>query len=110
EGNAPFLEALEFELRFVELHARDRAAWGERLVAGDTPCDDRDLLIELALALAHIGHVDGLHRRCHVGQHVARLDPRAKPPEAAGRCPGTAAGRRPEQPPRLWSWGGPARA
>src|SRR5262249_57104390 len=38
EGNAPILEALEFELRFVELHARDRAAWGERLVAGDTPC------------------------------------------------------------------------
>src|SRR5262245_12527504 len=61
EGNAPILEALEFELRFVELHARDRAAWGERLVAGDTPCDDRDLLIELALALAHIGHIDRLH-------------------------------------------------
>ena len=59
-------------LRFVELHARHRAARRQASrSARRRRCDDGDLLVELALALAHVGHVDRLHRRRHIGEHVA---------------------------------------
>ena len=37
-----------------------------------------DLLIELALLLAHVGDVDGLERRRHISQNVAGFHDRAK--------------------------------
>ena len=65
--------------------ARDRAARRQRLVAREPALDDGDLLVELALALAHVGDVDRLHGRRDIGQHVALPSPRAEPRKAARR-------------------------
>ena len=76
----------------------DRAARRELLVAGKPALDDRDLLVELALPLAHVGDIDRLHRRRDIGEHVAllhRVPSRGKPPGGGDRRPPTAACTKP---------------
>ena len=85
ERGAPVPQALQFEPRVLELRPRHRAARRQRLVAREPPLDDGDLLVEFALPLAHVGDVDRLQRRRHIGQHVALLDARAEPRKAARR-------------------------
>lgn len=94
ERGAPVAQALQLEPGFLELHARDGVAGDELLVAGEPALHDRDLLIELALPLAHVGGVDRLHRWGHIGQHVALLDRRSEAREAARRRCQAAADRR----------------
>jgi hypothetical protein len=53
--------------------------------ACDTALNDGDLLIEFALALAHIGNIDCLQGRRDIGKHRAGCDARTEPGEAAGR-------------------------
>ena len=68
ERGAAVFQAFEFEPGFFELRARDGAAGDQRFLARQPALDDRDLLVELALPLAHVGDVDRLqsaasHRR-----------------------------------------------
>ena len=53
------------------------------LQAISTCADDADLLVELSLALAHVGDVDLLDRRRDIGQHVAFRHRSAEAREAA---------------------------
>ena len=73
ERGAAVFQALQLKPRLIELHAGHGAARRQDLVARQPPLDDGDLLIEFALALAHVGDVDRLHRRRDIGEHVALL-------------------------------------
>jgi hypothetical protein len=85
ERRAPILEALQLQPCLVELDAGHRATLGQRFIAVDAPLDDRDLLVKLALPLTHVGDVDRLQWRRHIGEHVASVYACAKAWKAAGR-------------------------
>ena len=60
ERCAPVAQPLQLEPRVLELGPRYRARRRELLVAGEPALDDRDLLIEFALPLPHVGNIDRL--------------------------------------------------
>jgi hypothetical protein len=78
-------------LGVLELNSRDGAARRELAVALDSALGDGDLLIELPLALSHVGRVHRLHRRRHVGQDFSLAHPRTQAREDAGFRRGEAA-------------------
>ena len=82
ERAAPILETLQLDTGLVELDLRDHAFLRERFESDDTTFDETDLLIELALPLAHVRYVDRLYRWCHVGEDVTLIDACAEPREA----------------------------
>ena len=82
ECAAAVFETLQLDAGFIELDVRDHAFLRQRLESGDTTFDETDLLVELALPLAHVRYVDRLHRWCHIGEDVALIDARAEPREA----------------------------
>ncbi len=91
---APFAQPFQLEPRVLELRPRYGARRRELLVAGEPAFDDRDLLIEFALALPHVGNVDRRNGRRDIAQDVALLHPGAQAgesrPAAAESRPPTA--------------------
>jgi hypothetical protein len=83
EGGAPILEALQLGRGIVELGLGDRTGDGELPVAIHPALHDGDLLVEIALGLAHVGDVDGLDRLGHGGEDVALAHAGAQPREQA---------------------------
>ena len=69
----PVFQALQLQPCFLHLRLRHRATWGQRFLPLQPPVDDGDLLVELALALAHVGEIDGLQGLRDIGEHVALL-------------------------------------
>ena len=74
ERAAAIFETLQLDAGFIELDLRDHAFLRQRLESSDTAFDETDLLVELALPLAHVRYVDGLYGWCHVGEDVALID------------------------------------
>ena len=85
EGGPAVLQALQLGLGVVELGLGDGARGGELAEALYPTLDDVDLLVELALALAHVRDVDGLDRRGYGRQHVAFPHLGPEPGKQAGR-------------------------
>ncbi len=83
ERGAPVLQALQLQPRILELRACNRAARHQRFIPRKAPLDDGDLLVEFTLPLTHVGSIDGLQRRRHIGQHVAFPDRRPQPRKTA---------------------------
>ena len=71
ERAAPVFQALQLKTGLFELREGDGAARRQTLVTREPALDDVDLLVQFALALAHVGYVDRLHRRRHLSEHVA---------------------------------------
>ena len=94
EGGAAVLQAGELGAGVLQCRLRHRAGRGEALVAGNLAAGDGDLLVEIALGLAHVGEIDRLDRRRDGGEHLTLADPRAEIREAAGRGGEAAADRR----------------
>ena len=88
---APVAQPFQLEPRVLELGPRYRARRRELLVTGEPAFDDRDLLIEFALALPHVGNIDRRNRRRDIAQDVALLHPCAQSGKAARRRGKTAA-------------------
>src|SRR3954471_10968643 len=65
---------LQLDAGFIELDLRDHAFLRQRLESSDTAFDETDLLVELALPLAHVRYIDGLYGWGHVGENVALVD------------------------------------
>ena len=82
---APLAQPFQLEPRVLELGPRYRARRRELLVAGVPAFDDRDLLIEFALALPHVGNIDRRNGRRDIAQDVALLHPGAQSGKAARR-------------------------
>ena len=85
ERSAAVLQSLQLRPRVFELGAGNGAARHQRFIAGEPALHDGNLLVEFALALAHIRDVDGLHRRLDISEHVAFLDRRPQPRKSARR-------------------------
>jgi len=73
---------LKLKARFFKLREGDSAGRRQALVARQPPLHNVELLVQFALALAHVGYVDRLHRRRHLREHVALPHRGAEPGEA----------------------------
>ena len=74
ECAAAIFESLQFDAGFIELDLRDHAFLRKRLESSDAAFDETDLLVELALALAHVRYVDRLYGWSHISEDVALAD------------------------------------
>ena len=83
EGGAAVLKPLQLGPGVVELGLGDGTGGGEFLEPVDPALDDVDLLVELALALAHVRDVDGLDGGRDEGEDVAAFDRGAEAREQA---------------------------
>ena len=94
ERAAPVLQALQLGPCVLQLGARNGAARHQGFVTRQPALHDGNLLVEFTLPLAHIGGVDGLQRRRHIGEHIAFPDRCPQPRKAARRRRKPAADRR----------------
>ena len=94
ERTAPLLQALQLRPCVFELGAGDGAARHQRFVAGQPALHDGNLLVEFTLPLAHVGDIDGLQRRRHIGENIALFDRCPQPRKAVRRRRKPASDRR----------------
>ena len=71
EGGAAVLQPVALGAGIVELGLRHGAGPRQTLEPDHAPVEDRDLLVEFALALAHVGDVHRLDGRSDGGEHLA---------------------------------------
>ncbi len=78
ESGWALLEPSQFNAGLVQLHLRDSTALCKPVVTPNARLNNANLLVKLALTLAHVGLIDRLQRGCEINEHVAFVDARTQ--------------------------------